>query len=181
MRSPSHLLTAISFSIALTSSCTSPSTGPEAGRLLLDQAAAAMGGWPALDGVTSQEIHPSGIDWEPLQTSDPIAEPRQINSFDQTFLVDYQLKRMRVTFDANRTYPTTAPVKSVEVIDGDVGMLEGTRERLHPSRLATRLRDYNRLPIRLLYTARNVASRSCAESQCYLRTRPSNRVLRLPD
>ena len=155
MRSPLHLLTAIFFSIAVTSSCTSPSTGPEAGRLLVDQAAAAMGGWPALDRVTSQEIRTSGMDWEPLQTSDPIAEPRQINSFDQTLLVDYQSKRMRVTFDATRTYPTTAPVKFVEVIDGDVGMLEGAGERLHPSRLATRLRDYNRLPVRLLYTARN--------------------------
>ena len=29
------------------------------------------------------------------------------------------------------------------------------RERLHPSRMATRLRDLRRLPIRLLYTAKN--------------------------
>jgi len=52
-------------------------------------------------------------------------------------------------------------VKFVEVIDGDVGMLQSTgpddkitTERLHPSRFATRLRDINRLPIRVLKVAK---------------------------
>ena len=115
--------------------------------------------------VMSQEIRTSGMDWEPLQTVDPSAEPRQINSFRQTLLVDYTNRRIRLTFDATRTYPTTAPVKFVEVIDGDTGVLEGSKERLHPSRLATRLRDYNRLPIRLLFTARGATDLIRAEDR----------------
>jgi glyoxylase-like metal-dependent hydrolase (beta-lactamase superfamily II) len=150
---------------AIMAAACSADTGPEAGRLLADEAAAAMGGWKAMDQVTSQEIHTSGIDWEPLQAVDPTAEPRQINSFGQVVLVDYEKKRMRLTFDAVRTYPTVAPVKFVEVINGDDGMLETTRERLHPSRLATRLRDYNRLPIRLLYTARAAPDLARTEDQ----------------
>jgi glyoxylase-like metal-dependent hydrolase (beta-lactamase superfamily II) len=116
-----------------------------------------MGGWGAIDAVTAQEIRTSGTDWEPLQAITPEAEPRQINSFEQTLLVDYRRKRMRLTFNASRTYPTPAPVNFVEVIDGDVGMLDVTKERLHPSRLATRLRDYDRLPLRLLHTAKAAA------------------------
>jgi glyoxylase-like metal-dependent hydrolase (beta-lactamase superfamily II) len=45
-------------------------------------------------------------------------------------------------------------VKFVEVINGDEGMLVNAKEKLHPSRLATRLRDFNRLPLRVLQTAR---------------------------
>jgi glyoxylase-like metal-dependent hydrolase (beta-lactamase superfamily II) len=165
MRSAFGFLPAVLFAAAITGACASSSIGPEAGRQLVDQAAAAMGGWTAMGQVTSQEIRTSGVDWEPLQTVDPAAEPRQINSFSQTLLVDYTNKRIRLTFDAMRTYPTTAPVKFVEVIDGDTGMLDGSKERLHPSRLATRLRDYNRLPIRVLYTARDATDLSRVEDQ----------------
>ena len=165
MRSIGRLHLALSFAIAITAACASPPTGPEAGRLLLDQTAAAMGGWSALGQIKSQEIQTSGTDWEPLQAIDPTAEPRQINSFDQTLLVDFDRKRIRLMFDATRTYPTVAPVKFVEVIDGNDGMLANDNERLHPSRLATRLRDYNRLPVRILYTARDAGDLTRSEDQ----------------
>src|SRR5438105_2579356 len=69
---------------------------------------------------------------------------------------------MRLSFDAMREYPARGPVKFVEVLDGDGGMVETpqadgktTRERMHPSRYATRRRDMRRMPIRILYTAKN--------------------------
>jgi glyoxylase-like metal-dependent hydrolase (beta-lactamase superfamily II) len=154
----------------LTACSSPPAVGPDAGRALIEEAAGAMGGWAAMDAVKSQEILTGGTDWEPLQAVDPEGEPRQINTFGQTVLVDYEKKRMRLTFDALRTYPTQAPVKFVEVIEGDAGMLETAdpqgkpvNERLHPSRLATRLRDYNRLPIRVLYTAKAASDLQRAE------------------
>jgi glyoxylase-like metal-dependent hydrolase (beta-lactamase superfamily II) len=156
---------ALFLAICIASACTSRPDGPEAGRALLDQAASAMGGWSALDQVKSLEVQTSGTDWEPLQAVDPAAEPRQINSFSQTLLVDFAAKRMRLEFDATRTYPTAAPVKFVEVINGNDGMLANANERLHPSRLATRLRDYNRLPARVLYTARDAGNLTRSEDQ----------------
>jgi hypothetical protein len=54
-----------------------------------------MGGWLALDQITTQEIRTRGTNWEPLQTISPSAEPRQINTFAQTLLVDYKTPRMR--------------------------------------------------------------------------------------
>jgi glyoxylase-like metal-dependent hydrolase (beta-lactamase superfamily II) len=69
---------------------------------------------------------------------------------------------MKLVFDAVRTYPAPAPVRFTEVIDKEVGMLQTTdaagnvlSERLHPSRYATRMRDLNRLPLRVLYVAKN--------------------------
>src|SRR5688572_11452442 len=152
-----HCVAAACLALAVAAGCSSPPAPAPGGTALqlLDKAAAAMGGWEALNQIRSQEIQSTGTDWEPLQTESPSAEPRQINSFKQTILVDYSRNRLRLAFDATRTYPTTAPVKFVEVIDGDTGMLENSNERLHPSRLATRLRDYNRMPVRVLHTARN--------------------------
>lgn len=148
--------------VLLLSACSSaPPTGPDAARALIDESAAAMGGWPALDGVKSQEIITIGGDLEPMQAVDPKGEPRVINRFTQTVIADFEKNRMRLTFDAIREYPNTLPVKFTEIINGDTGVLETpdakgnpVRERLHPSRQAARLRDLRRLPVRLLYTAK---------------------------
>src|SRR5205809_2514496 len=156
------------FAIALTllmflSACSSAApTGPAAGRALVDEAAAAMGGWSVLDSVKSQEIITGGEDVEPLQAVEPTGQPRVINQFGQDIVADFGKNRMRLSFDAIREYPARGPVKFVEVLDGDGGMLEmpqpdgkTVRERMHPSRYATRLRDMRRMPIRILYTAKN--------------------------
>ena len=149
--------------LALLAACSSaPVTGPEAARALIDESAAAMGGWPTLDAVQTQEILTGGVDWELMQAVDPAGEPRAINKFGQDITIDFQKQRMRLVFDAVRSYPTAQPVKFTEVIDGDAGMLEVSdpvgkvvRSRLHPGIYATRLREINRLPIRLLYAAKN--------------------------
>ena len=149
--------------LMLLSGCSAATpTGPEAARALIDESAAAMGGWTALDAVKSQEILTGGGDWEPMQAVEPTGEARAINTFGQSLVADFEKNRYRLTFDAIRVYPNRSPVKFAEVIDGDAGMLESldtngkvVRERLHPSRLAARLRDLRRLPIRLLHTAKN--------------------------
>src|SRR5437762_9494458 len=135
--------------LMLLSACApAPPTGPDAARALIDESAAAMGGWAAMDAVKSFEIITVGGDLEPLQAVAPNGQPRLINRYSQGIIADFEKKRARITFDAIREYPTTLPVKFVEVIDGDAGMLETPdakgnpmRERLHPSRMATRLRD----------------------------------------
>src|SRR5262245_7428573 len=110
----------------LASACSSSPTGSEAGRDLVNEAAAAMGGWAALDAIKSQEIIADGADWEPLQAVALDADSRQVNNFKQTTVVDFEKKRMRLTFDAVRVYPAPGPVKFTEVIDGDVAMLQST-------------------------------------------------------
>jgi glyoxylase-like metal-dependent hydrolase (beta-lactamase superfamily II) len=151
--------------LILLSACASATpTGPDAARTLIEESAAAIGGWAAMDAVKSQEIVTTGGDLEPMQAVKPNGEPRSINRFSQRVIYDFENKRMRLFFDAIREYPNTLPVKFTEIIDGDTGMLETpdakgnpVRERLHPSRLATRLRDMRRLPIRVLYTAKNAS------------------------
>jgi len=152
-------ITALLF--CLTSCSSPPVTGPEAGKTLIEDSAKAMGGWANIDAVKSQEILTGGGDWEPMQSLEPKGEPRQVDIFGQTILIDLEKNRLRFTHDAKRTYPQPGPVKFVEVIDGNVGMLLSTSadgktqtERLHASRLATRLRDINRLPIRVLKVAK---------------------------
>jgi hypothetical protein len=157
----------------LLAACSSaPPTGPDAGRALIEESAAAMGGWAALDAVKSQEILTGGGDLEPMQAVEPGGEARAINQFGQSVVVDFDKNRLRLTFDAMRVYPNRLALKFAEVIDGDAGMLETvtpkgevTRERLHPSRLATRQRDVRRLPIRVLYTAKNAPDLARAEDK----------------
>ena len=158
--------------LALSACSTAQPTGPDAARALIDESAAAMGGWAALDAVKSQQIITAGGDWEPMQAVKPGGEARVINRFSQGIIADFERNRMRVSFDAIREYPNTLPVKFFEVIEGNAGMLETpdakgnpVREPLHPSRLATRLRDLRRLPIRLLYTAKSAADLTRGEDK----------------
>ena len=61
--------------LMLLSACAPMSpTGPDAARALIDESAAAMGGWAALDAVKSFEIITAGGDLEPLQAG-PDARP----------------------------------------------------------------------------------------------------------
>jgi glyoxylase-like metal-dependent hydrolase (beta-lactamase superfamily II) len=150
--------------MVLSACSTAQPTGSDAARALIDESAAAMGGWAALDAVKSQQIITAGGDLEPMQAVKPGGDARVINRFSQGIIADFEKNRMRVSFDAIREYPNTLPVKFFEVIEGNSGMLETpdakgnpVREPLHPSRLATRLRDLRRLPIRLLYTAKSAA------------------------
>src|SRR5499426_2154161 len=159
--------------LLLLSACSSAQpTGPDAARAIIEESAASMGGWTAMDAIKVQQVITQGGDLEPMQAVKPDGEARLINRFSQGIIYDFENKRLRLTFDAIREYPNTQPVKFVEVIEGDAGMLETedakgnpVRERLHPSRLATRLRDSRRLPIRLLHTARNASDLTRVEDK----------------
>src|SRR5439155_1607165 len=99
-------------------------TGPGGGCTLVDEAAAAIGGWAVLDSVKSQEIITGGADVEPLQAVEPTGQPRVINQFGQDIVADFAKNRMRLSFDAIREYPSRQPVKFVEIVDSDGGMVE---------------------------------------------------------
>ena len=147
------------------SACSSaPPTGTDAAQALIEEAAASIGGWAAMDAIKGQEIITGGIDWEPIQAMAPEGESRQVNTFGQTVLVNFENGRSRLVFDSARLYPEPGAVKFVEVFDGDMAMIETTNNqgivsqtRLHPSRFAARKRDLNRLPLRLLYVAKAAA------------------------
>src|SRR5215510_5976833 len=105
--------------LVLLSACSSAQpTGPDAARVLIDESAASMGGWAAMDAVKVQQIITVGGDLEPMQAVKPEGEARAINRFSQGIIYDFENKRMRLTFDAIREYPNTQPLKFVEVIEG---------------------------------------------------------------
>src|SRR5437762_12882428 len=98
--------------LMLLSACSSSQPmGPEAARALIEESAASMGGWAALDAVKSHEIITAGGDLEPMQAAKPNGEPRVINRFSQGIIVDFEKQQMRITFDGIREYPNTQPVK----------------------------------------------------------------------
>jgi glyoxylase-like metal-dependent hydrolase (beta-lactamase superfamily II) len=83
---------------------------------------------------------------------------RQIASFRYTLVRDLAQPRMRLEWDA-RHLTRNEDVRFVEVIDGGTGSLQAgsgsaaKSTRLHPGRLATRLRDEKRAAAKLLVLA----------------------------
>lgn len=150
-----------------------PRTGPDAGVGLLEEVAAAMGGWETLESIEREEIQTRGAAWEPHQAPFP-GGVLEIASFDQNIRIDYSGPSMRLEFNGERSYPLPGPVGFVEVIDGNVGALleplspendeptGGTEtdedapagERMQGSRVAARLRDIRRMPARIALVAR---------------------------
>jgi glyoxylase-like metal-dependent hydrolase (beta-lactamase superfamily II) len=152
-------LVALSMSVVSIVGCSGAQTGEPGAQRALDDAAEAMGGWDALRAVRAQRLASDGSDWEPMQAVQP-GETRQINTFSETVTVDFERKAARIAFSAQRVYPAPSRLTFTEVIDGPDGALEQTSaagvaslNRLHPSRYASRLRDLNRMPVRVLTTA----------------------------
>ena len=156
----------------LLSACASePETGEVAALALLDEVADSMGGWDVLDSIERQETVTQGNDWDAMQAFEPGGD-RQINGFGRTIQIDFSGPSIRLAFDGERIYPNTAPVRFVEVLDGDVGMLQRTNAdgetistRMHPSRYAARMRDFNRLPSRVISVARDSQGLTRLENQ----------------
>jgi hypothetical protein len=122
-------------------------------------AGAARDGRVAAYHVQVQRIDSEGTSWEPMQGLQP-GETRQVNSFSETVTVDFGRRALRIGFNGQRTYPASGPLTFTEIVDGQNGTLEQADAagvvspvRLHPSRHATRLRDLNRMPARVLATA----------------------------
>ena len=164
------ILTAV-VSVGLLAACASePALGPEAAQVLLDEVAESMGGWDTLSAIQRQELVTQGNDFSPLQATEPGAL-LQTTGFGQSTLIDFNGPSLRVEFDAERTPPATGSIVFAEAIAGDVGALFGeadgepTATRMQGSRVAARLRDYNRMPRQLPFTARNASDLTRAEDR----------------
>jgi glyoxylase-like metal-dependent hydrolase (beta-lactamase superfamily II) len=129
-------------------------------RTLLQEAAKAMGGVPALHTLKNQVVESEGKQFDHTSTQRPGAPSQQVAVFRSTLTRDLTQPRLRLEWDAQTSYPRDATVRWVEVIDGSVGLLQeggpgaaAKSSRLHPARLATRLREEKRAPVRIVLAA----------------------------
>ena len=125
---------------------------------LIGEAATAMGGMAALRAVKSQVIESEGKQFDSSSTPKPVGPTRQISTFRYTLTRDLTRPRLRLEWDG-RNSARNENIRFVEVIDGSVGFLQegdvktGKQSRLHPGRLATRLREAKRSPVSLIVLA----------------------------
>lgn len=119
---------------------------------LLHNMARAMGGLPALRAVNSQIIESEGKQFDSSSTRQALGATRQISTFRYTLTRDLTQPKLRLEWDG-RNSARSVNVRFIEVIDGPIGMLQEGRNkpvRLHPGRMATRLREELRNPVKLV-------------------------------
>jgi len=131
---------------------------------LLQQSANAMGGVAALRALKTQVVESEGKQFDSSSTQQPLGPTRQINTFRYTLTRDLARPRLRLQWEA-QSLGGNPPIRFVETIDGNVGMLqegsgrrgdsEAKPARLHPGRLATRMREELRSAPRLILAALN--------------------------
>jgi glyoxylase-like metal-dependent hydrolase (beta-lactamase superfamily II) len=127
-------------------------------KAILQEAAKAMGGMQALRSLKTQVVESEGKQFDSSSTPRPGGLTRQINSFSYSLTRDLTQPRLRLEWESR---PLDAQsIRYVEVIDGSVGLLQeggsGTaskQSRLHPARLATRLREEKRAPAKFILVA----------------------------
>jgi glyoxylase-like metal-dependent hydrolase (beta-lactamase superfamily II) len=124
---------------------------------LLQQSADAMGGLTALRALKTQVIESEGKQFDSSSTPQPLGPTRQITTFRYTLTRDLTQPRLRLQWEG-LSLASNQTVRFVEIIDGSTGMLQeggdgGKQIRLHPGRLATRLREEQRNPARLILAA----------------------------
>lgn len=123
---------------------------------LIQQSADAMGGVTALRALKTQVVESEGKQFDSSSTPKPLGPTRQITTFRYTLTRDLTRPRLRLEWEG-QSLATKQTVRFVEIIDGSIGMLQegdgGKRARLHPGRLATRLREEQRNPVRLILAA----------------------------
>jgi glyoxylase-like metal-dependent hydrolase (beta-lactamase superfamily II) len=126
---------------------------------LLQQSANAMGGLAALRALKTQVIESEGKQFDSSSTAQPLGPTRQITTFRYTLTRDLSRPRLRLQWEG-QSVGSKQTSRFVEIIDGSIGMLQedgdGAKQtRLHPGRLATRLREERRNPARVVLTALN--------------------------
>ena len=134
-----------------------PAHAQSSAAALLQQSANAMGGPTALRALKTQVIESEGKQFDSSSTPQPLGPTRQITTFRYTLTRDLTQPRLRLEWEG-QSLATKQTVRFVEIIDGSVGMLleggdGGKQVRLHPGRLATRLREEQRNPARLILGA----------------------------
>ena len=114
---------------------------------ILDEAAAAIGGWTALQSIKCVHLEADGQDWEPWQAYD-VGGTVDVSTFRIATDLDLGSRVSRVEMDADVVYPWPHRVAYVEITDAEAGMLADLSlgavaiERLHPSLYATARRDF---------------------------------------
>jgi glyoxylase-like metal-dependent hydrolase (beta-lactamase superfamily II) len=129
----------------------------QSAQTLINDAAKAMGGMAALQALKNQRVEGEGKQFD---TAFPLraGAERQISSFRYTLTRDLVAPRMRLEWEA-RQLSRNEDIRFVEIIDGTAGALQvgppptAKQSRLHPGRLATRLRDEKRSAAKLLALA----------------------------
>jgi glyoxylase-like metal-dependent hydrolase (beta-lactamase superfamily II) len=129
----------------------------QSAQAVLADAANAMGGMVALRALRTERLETEGKQFDtafPLQPR----PGRQITEFRYNLTRDLAQPRLRLEWQA-RHLSRMEDIRFVEIIDGSFGLLEegtGTAAKtgpLHPGRLATRLRDAKRSPVKLVQLA----------------------------
>ena len=126
---------------------------------LLQQSADAMGGLSALRALKTQVIESEGKQFDASSTARPLGPIRQITTFRYTLTRDLTRPRLRLVWEG-QSLGSKQTNRFVEIIDGSIGMLQeggdGAKQtRLHPGRLATRVREEHRNPAKLVLTGLN--------------------------
>ncbi|HEX9264067.1 MAG TPA: hypothetical protein VF977_06835, partial [Candidatus Binatia bacterium] len=130
----------------------------QSAQALIAEAAKAMGGMAALRAVRNQIIESEGKQFDSSSTPQPLGPTRQISTFRYTLIRQLGQPKLRLEWES-RNSARNETIRFVEVIDGAVGLLQegesktAKQSRLHPGRLATRLREEKRAPIDLVLTA----------------------------
>lgn len=134
-------------------------------RALLREAAQAMGGVKAVRALKTQVVVSEGQQFEPEQAMRPGGQARHVGDFRYTLTREIAKPRLRLDWEGKTFYPREGPVRYLEIIDGDVGLLQETatgatakQTRLHSSRLASRLREERRAAANIVLTALGQAS-----------------------
>jgi glyoxylase-like metal-dependent hydrolase (beta-lactamase superfamily II) len=114
---------------------------------VLDEAAASIGGWTALQSIRSVNLDSEGQDWEPWQAYD-VGGTVDVSTFRVATDLDLGAGTSRVEMDAEVVYPWPHRVAYVEITDAEAGTLADLSRgtvgitRLHPSLYATARRDF---------------------------------------
>ena len=89
---------------------------------ILDEAAAAIGGWTALQSIKCVHLDSEGQDWEPWQAYD-IGGTVDVSTFRIATDLDLGAGVSRVEMDAEVVYPWPHRVAYIEITDAEAGML----------------------------------------------------------
>ena len=88
---------------------------------ILDEAAAAIGGWTALQSIRYVHWDSDGQDWEPWQAHD-IGGTVDVSTFRMATDLDLGAGASCVEMDAEVVYPWPHRVAYIEITDAEAGM-----------------------------------------------------------
>src|SRR5262245_54714241 len=126
-----------------------PDARAQSAKTLVDQAADAMGGMAALRAIKNQVIEREGKQFDSSSTPRRLSPTGEIRTFRYTLTRDLTQPRLKLEWNG-RNSARNENVRFIEVIDGNVGHIQegdpktAIQGRLHPRRLATRMREEKR-------------------------------------